>query len=153
PNEGYTAGSQSMQDSATAIRHAAAQTRELLLAAAATRFGVAAEQLTAKDAMVSSADGRSVSYRDLASADFLHVEAQPQSKLTDPPPSPFMARPLAPAAPPPKMTGPPAYIHDLRLPGMVHPRVGRPPSYGARLTSVDVSAVEHMPGVLKVVHD
>src|SRR5262245_6790154 len=52
PNEGYTAGSQSMQDSATAIRHATAQARELLLAAAATRFGVAAEQLTAKDAMV-----------------------------------------------------------------------------------------------------
>src|ERR1700704_3809441 len=37
PNEEYPSGSQSMQDSATAIRHAAAQTRELLIAAAATR--------------------------------------------------------------------------------------------------------------------
>jgi len=58
PNEQYTSGSQSMQDSATAIRHAAAQARELLIAAAATRFGVPVEQLTAKDAAVSAADGR-----------------------------------------------------------------------------------------------
>src|SRR5215510_13683729 len=153
PNEGYTAGSQSMQDSATAIRHAAAQTRELLLAAAATRFGVAAEQLTAKDAMISTADGRSVSYRDLASADFLHVEAQPQSKLRDPGSYRFIGRPLARVDIPAKMTGAPAYVHDLRLPGMVHARVVRPPSYGARLSSVDVSPVERMPGVLKVVRD
>ena len=73
PNEGYTAGSQSMQDSATAIRHAAAQARELLIGAAAARFGVPAEQLTAKDAAVTAADGRSASYGELASADLLHV--------------------------------------------------------------------------------
>ena len=84
PNEGYTAGSQSMQDSATAIRHAAAQARELLIGAAAARFGVPGEQLTAKDAAVTTADGRSASYGDLASADLLHVEAQPQSKLKSP---------------------------------------------------------------------
>jgi nicotinate dehydrogenase subunit B len=153
PNEGYTAGSQSMQDSATAIRHAAAQTRELLLAAAATRFGVAAEQLTAKDATVSTADGRSLSYRDLASADFLHVEAQPQSKLREPRSYRFIGKPLARVDIPAKVTGAPAYIHDLRLPGMVHARIVRPPSYAARLTSVDVSSVERMPGVLKVVRD
>ena len=40
PNEGYTAGSQSMQNSGTAIRHAAAQVREILIAEAARRLGV-----------------------------------------------------------------------------------------------------------------
>src|SRR5215475_11455926 len=80
PNEGYTSGSQSMQDSATAIRHAAAQARDLLIGAAARRLEVPADQLTAKDAAVSAADGRSASYGDLASAELLHVEARPQSK-------------------------------------------------------------------------
>ena len=44
-NEGYTAGSHSMQDSGTAIRHAAAQVRAILVAAAAARLGASAEQL------------------------------------------------------------------------------------------------------------
>ena len=39
PNEGYTAGSNSMKDSGTAILHAAAQARELLVAEAARRLG------------------------------------------------------------------------------------------------------------------
>ncbi|WGS20543.1 molybdopterin cofactor-binding domain-containing protein [Bradyrhizobium sp. ISRA463] len=39
-NEGYTAGSHSMQDSGTAILNAAAQARALLIAEAARRFGL-----------------------------------------------------------------------------------------------------------------
>ena len=48
PNEGYTAGSQSMQDSATAIRHAAAQAREILINAAASRLGTSADRLSVR---------------------------------------------------------------------------------------------------------
>ena len=44
-NEGYTAGSHSMQDSGTAIQNAAAQARELLIAEAAKRLDVPAENL------------------------------------------------------------------------------------------------------------
>jgi CO/xanthine dehydrogenase Mo-binding subunit len=153
PNEGYTSGSQSMQDSATAIRHAAAQARELLLAAAAARLGAPADQLSAKDAVITSADGRSLSYRELASADLLHVEAQPQSKLKPPGSYRFIGKSLARVDIPAKLTGGLAYVQDLRLPNMVHARVVRPPSYGARLRSVDLAAVEKMPGVLKVVRD
>ena len=54
---------------------------------------------------------------------------------------------------PAKVTGGAAYVQDLRLPGMVHARVVRPPSYGARLRRVETAAVERMPGVLKVVRD
>ena len=58
PDEGYTAGSHSMQDSGTAILHAAAQARALLLAElAAKRLGVPAEQLTVRDGG-DRADGR-----------------------------------------------------------------------------------------------
>src|SRR6185312_14859094 len=45
PNEGYTAGSHSMQDSGTAIRHAAAQVRQLLIGAAAQEWQLAVDQL------------------------------------------------------------------------------------------------------------
>ena len=153
PNEGYTAGSQSMQDSATAIRHAAAQARELLIGAASARFGVPAEQLTANEAVITAVDGRRASYQDLASAELLHVAAQPQSKLKDPSSYRLIGKPLARVDIPAKVTGAVAYVQDLRLPGMVHARVVRPPSYGARLRSVEVAAVERMPGVLKTVRD
>src|SRR5712692_7896083 len=42
------------------------------------------------------------------------------------------------------------FIHDFELPGMLHGRVLRPPSYGARLASLDTSAVERLPGFVKL---
>jgi CO/xanthine dehydrogenase Mo-binding subunit len=54
---------------------------------------------------------------------------------------------------PAKVTGGAAYVQDMRLPGMVHARVVRPPSYGAKLTDCDTSAIERLPGVVKVVRD
>jgi nicotinate dehydrogenase subunit B len=153
PNEGYTSGSQSMQDSATAIRHAAAQARELMITAAVTRLGVPAEQLTMSDGVVSTADVRRAEYRELASTDLLHVEAQPQSKLTPANNYRWIGKPMARVDIPAKVTGASVYVQDLRLPGMVHARVVRPPSYAARLSSLDTATVERMPGVLKVVRD
>src|SRR5215469_7649645 len=58
PNEGYTAGSHSMQDSGTAIRHAAAQARSLLIGAAAALWSVSREHLKAQDGAVVANDGR-----------------------------------------------------------------------------------------------
>jgi CO/xanthine dehydrogenase Mo-binding subunit len=154
PNEGYTSGSQSMQDSATAIRHAAAQARELLLVAAAARFNVPVEQLTATEAVVSTADGRSVSYRDLASTDFLHVEAQPQSKLRDPRSYRLIGKAVARVDIPAKVTGAIAYVHDLRPPNMVHARRAMaraslrsmfPPSSGCRACSRSCATASSSP--------
>jgi len=62
PNEGYTAGSHSMQDSGTAIRHAAAQARSLLIATAAVRLGVPRERLKAQDGAVVAHDGRRLGF-------------------------------------------------------------------------------------------
>src|SRR5437763_8147616 len=73
PNEGYTAGSNSMKDSGSAIMNAAAQVREMLLAMAASRFGVAAESLTVADGIVRTADGRSIAYGELVAGQSLHV--------------------------------------------------------------------------------
>src|SRR5204863_5309628 len=62
PNEAYTAGSQSMQDSATAIMHACAQVRAILVGLASQRLGVPPAQLTVHPGVIRSGDGRSMTY-------------------------------------------------------------------------------------------
>jgi len=153
PNEGYTSGSQSMQDSATAIRHAAAQAREILINAAASRLATSADRLNVRNGVVTTGDGRSIRYGELVANELLHVHAQPQSKLKDPSTFAVIGQPMQRVDIPAKVTGGVAYVQDLRLPGMVHARVVRPPNYGARLRSVGTGQVENMPGVLKVVRD
>jgi CO/xanthine dehydrogenase Mo-binding subunit len=152
-NEGYTAGSHSMQDSGTAILNAAAQVRELLVAAAAERLGLAAESLKTGNGAVVAPDGRRLTYGELVAADMLHVQAQPQSKLKDPATFKVMGHPVPRVDIPAKVTGGEAYVQDMRLPGMVHARVVRPPSYGAQLVECDRSSIEKLPGVVKVVRD
>ena len=151
PDEGYTAGSQSMQMSGTAILNAAAQVRALLFGMAAARFGVSAEGLTSQNGVIRAADGRSVTYGELVAGETLHVAAQPGSALGGT--RTVMGRPMQRVDIPAKVTGGASYVHDLRLPGMVHARVVRPPSYGARLAALDIANVERMPGFLKLVRD
>jgi nicotinate dehydrogenase subunit B len=152
-NEGFTAGSHSMQDSGVAIMQAAAQARAILVAEAARRFGVAPERLTTENGVVKAPDGRTVRYGELVSDQLLHVQAQPQSPLKDPAAFKIMGRSQQRVDIPGKVTGGEAYVQDMRLPGMVHARVVRPPSYGASLVSVETGDVEKMPGVVKVVRD
>jgi nicotinate dehydrogenase subunit B len=152
-NEGYTSGSNSMKDSGTAIQNAAAQARELLVAEAARRLDVPVENLRTENGAVIAPDGRRLRYGDLVAADMLHVQAQPKSKLKDPSTFKVMGQPVPRVDIPAKVTGGAAYVQDLRLPGMVHARVVRPPSYGAQLTECDTAGVEKLPGVVKVVRD
>ena len=77
-------GSHSMKDSGTAIQNAAAQVRELLIAEAARRLELPAEQLKTDNGAVIAPDGRKLGYGDLVAGDMLHVQAQPKSKLKDP---------------------------------------------------------------------
>jgi nicotinate dehydrogenase subunit B len=152
-NEGYTSGSQSMQESGVAIRHAAAQVRALLMAEAATKLSVPVASLRTEDGAVISNDGRRLRYGELVSGEMLHVEAQPASPLKQPNTFKVMGRSAQRVDIPAKVTGGAAYVHDLRLPDMVHARVVRPPSYGATLADLNGAEVEGMPGVLKVVRD
>ena len=153
PNEGYTAGSHSLQDSGTAIMHAAAQVRAILVAAAAARLGVPAEQLSTHDGAVVAGDGRKLGYGELVADQLLHVQAQPQSPLKSPSNFEVMGKPIPRIDIPAKVTGGEAFLQDFRPPDMVHARVVRPPSYGASLLDLDTSGVEKMPGVQKVVRD
>jgi nicotinate dehydrogenase subunit B len=154
PNEGYTAGSQSMQDSATAILHASAQVRAILVGLASQRLNVPPADLTVHLGVIRAKDGRSMTYGQLVTGETLHVNATPESPLRDPKTTRgVIGKSMHRVDIPAKVTGGAIYVQDLRLPTMVHARVVRPPSYGAQLTSIANSNLERMPGVLKVVRN
>src|SRR5258705_13679837 len=152
-NEEYTSGSHSVQDSGPAVQNAAAQARELLLAETARRLDLPAETLRTENSAVISPDGKRLGYGELVAAGMLHVQAQTKSKLKDPATFKVMGQPIPRVDIPAKVTGGAAYVQDMRLPGMVHARVVRPPSYGAQLTDCDTAAIEKLPGVVKVIRD
>ncbi len=153
PNEGYTAGSHSMQDSGTAIRDAAAEARALLIDAAAARWQMPRSQLRTEAGRVTGPGGRTLGYGELAGSVDLHRAAaapfplKPVSEYT------IVGRSLPRIDLPGKLAGLPSFVQDLRLDGMVHARVVRPIAYGGRLLDVDEAAVAAMPGVLKVVRE
>ncbi|MGZ5598144.1 MAG: molybdopterin cofactor-binding domain-containing protein [Usitatibacter sp.] len=153
PDEGYTAGSNSMKDSGTAILNAAAQVREMLLAEASRRLGVAAGELAARDGAVVAPSGKRIGYGELVAGQALHVRADGKPRLKDARSRSVMGRPIHRVDIPAKVTGGAAYVHDLRLPGMLHARVVRPPQFGARLKSLGTGIAEKMPGVVKVLRD
>ncbi len=154
PNEGYTAGSQSMQDSATAILHAASQVRAILVGLASQRLNLPPSDLTAHLGVIRAKDGRSMTYGQLVTGETLHVPASAQSPLRDAKTTRgVIGKSMQRVDIPAKVTGQATYVQDLRLPNMVHARVVRPPSYGARLVSTGSARVESMPGVVKVVRN
>ncbi|MEU0498131.1 molybdopterin cofactor-binding domain-containing protein [Mycobacterium sp. NPDC006124] len=153
PNEGYTAGSLSVQHSGAALRMAAAEARAILLDAAVRRWGVSPDGLRVTDGVVTAPDGRSASYWELTHEDLLHepvTGAAPTKSVTE-------YRVVGARVPrvdlPDKVAGRPRFAHDLALPGMVFGRVVRPPSRAAALRSVDTTATLALPGVVTVVRD
>lgn len=153
PDEGFTAGSHSMQDSGTAIRAAAAQARALLVAAAASAWQLPQAQLATRGGRVVGPGGRSLGYGELVGRVDLRRPAAPPFRLKPPARYAIVGRSLPRVDIPGKLAGTPSYVQDLRLPGMVHARVVRPDAYGGRLLAVDEAAAAHLPGVLKVVRE
>jgi CO/xanthine dehydrogenase Mo-binding subunit len=155
PNEGYTAGSMSIQTSGVAVRHAAAEVRQLLVAGAATRLGAPAERLAVTDGVISvgGGGGASVSYWELVEGDLIEREATGEVAPKQVDAYRYVGRPVPRLDLPAKVFGEAVFVHDLRLEGMLHARVVRPPSYGARLGELKSAAVEALPGVVEVVRD
>ncbi|MFL4978415.1 MAG: molybdopterin cofactor-binding domain-containing protein [Xanthobacteraceae bacterium] len=153
PNEGQTAGSQSVENSGTALRMAGAEARAMLLDLAAKRFGVAADTLSVADGTISAADGRKVTYGELAGEVDLKREATAKAVPKPAARHRIVGQSIPRFDIPAKVTGGAAFVQDVRLPGMLHGRVVRPPRYGAALESVDEAAAKALPGVIAVVRD
>jgi nicotinate dehydrogenase subunit B len=153
PNEGHTAGSLSVENSGTALRMAAAEVRTILIDLAAKRLGATTDQLTVADGAIAAPDGRKVGYGELVQA--LDLKREATAKVAPKPASSYkvVGQSVRRLDIPAKVTGGAAYVQDIRLPGMLHGRVVRPPRYGAKLENLDEAAAKAMPGVVAIVRD
>ena len=153
PNEGYTAGSQTMQNSGTAIRHASAEVRQIMIQQASGKLGVPAADLRAENGRIVAPDGRRLGYGEIVADDLLHIDATGNVPLKSADTYRAIGKPFARVDIPAKVTGSAAYVQDLRPVGMLHARVVRPPSYTARLVKIDEDAITSMPGMVALVRD
>jgi CO/xanthine dehydrogenase Mo-binding subunit len=153
PDEGLTAGSHTIADSGSALLNASAQVRGLLVDAAAHRFGVPGSALVAHDAVISTPDGRRMTYGEAVGLVDLHRAASAVSPLKNPATFDMIGTSLPRVDIPRKVTGGVSYVQDMVMPGMVHARVVMPPVYEARLLQTNTPEVLKMPGVLKVVRN
>ncbi len=151
PNEGQTAGSQSVENSGTALRYACAEARQILLTLAATKLGTTVAQLSVTDGTVTGSG--KVTYWDLAKEANFKREATAQAKPKPASQHKMIGKNVQRRDIPSKVTGGRSYVQDVRLPDMVFGRVVRPPSYRAKLVSFDEAAIKAMPGVVAVVRD
>ena len=153
PDEGVTSGSRSIQEAGEALRHASAEARDLLLQRAAAKLGVSLEQLTVEDGVVSARSGGRATYWELTSDDLLAREASGDVAPKSAGLHTIIGAAVARRDIPGKVSGAPAFVQDMELPGMLHGRIARPPGYGARLVALDEAEVRGMPGVAAVVRD
>jgi nicotinate dehydrogenase subunit B len=153
PDEGTTAGSQSMPNGAVAVRQAAAEIREILYGLAAAKLGQPAESMKVEDGTITAADGSSVTYWELVEG--LDLEREATGKATFRPASDYkyIGQSITRLDIPAKMTGKPIFVQDMRPEGTLFGAVARPPTYVAKLAEVDLPAAESMPGVVAVIRN
>jgi CO/xanthine dehydrogenase Mo-binding subunit len=141
-NEGYTAGSQSIQFGAMALRQACADARALFMAAAAKALGCDVHELTVRDGTIlrnGTATGET--YWTLAPRVNLAVEASGAGAVKPLGDLATVGTSTARVDLPDKIFGAPAFIHDMRLPGMRHARVVRQPNPHATIETIDEAAI------------
>ncbi len=153
PDEGSTSGSRSVEEGGTSLRQACAEVRDLLLQTAAQRLNASLERLEVEDGTIRvRGAAETVTYWQLASHVDLSRDATGQVKPKERSELTSIGRPLPRLDIPAKLAGA-AFIHDLELPGMLHGRVLRPPSYRATLKFFDEAAARALPGVVAIVHE
>jgi nicotinate dehydrogenase subunit B len=159
PNQGATIASETIQVAALPLRRAAAQTRQFLLARAAQRLDLAAQDLVVEDGLIRGRDNRSISYGELIAGEIIRLELADNVPLKAVETYSIVGQSVPRTDLPAKATGELVYVHDVRVPGMLHGRVVRPPYagvdagafVGTSLIAVDEASVRDIPGLVAVV--
>ncbi len=162
PNQGPTIASATIQISAVPLRYAAAQARLALIGLAARAWGMDAADaalLRTDNGCVIAPDGTRLSFGALLRGERLTLALDNTTAVKDPSTYRIVGRSTPRVDLPAKATGALTFVHDMRVPGMLHGRVVRPPYaghdcgefIGKMLIDVDRSSVEAMPGVRGVV--
>ncbi|MBP0465621.1 xanthine dehydrogenase family protein molybdopterin-binding subunit [Roseomonas sp. PWR1] len=151
PDQGPTYGSLSIQNAGVALRAASATARRELLNMAASRLGAPAASLRVEDGVVSGGSGR-VSYAELVGGRAFDLKVDTNAPIKPPEARRIVGRTVPRVDIPAKVFGRFEYVHDFKLPNMLHGRPVRPPAMGATAEAVDEASIRHIPGVVRVVH-
>ena len=165
-NQGITAGSRTIERGGPQLRQAAAAARQELLKIAAAKLNSTPEKLVVKDGVVSLAGDpkKNVTYAQLIGGKQFNVKITATGTGWDMKVAPeiraknFKEYKVVGTSQkrldlPPKLTGEFVYAHDVRVPGMLHGRVVRPPTIISKPSSIDESTVKNIPGLVKVVQE
>src|SRR5262249_6255890 len=95
--------------------------------------------------------GKKVRYGELVGGQTFAVALNPGAKRKPPSDWTILGKPLPRVDIPSMATGQFEYVHNVRVPGMLHGQVMRPPAVGATLVRVDEASVQGLPGLVKVV--
>ncbi|HEY7167324.1 MAG TPA: molybdopterin cofactor-binding domain-containing protein [Candidatus Binatia bacterium] len=165
-DQATTSGSRTIERAGPQVRQAAAAARKELLRLAAEKLGAPAEKLTVRDGVVSVVGNSSkrISYGQLIGGKRFNLRIQAEGKgndlklaqdvkAKDPKEYQIVGKPVPRFDLPPKLTGEMVYIQDVRIPGMLHGRVVRPPAINTAPETVDESSIRSIPGVVKVVRE
>jgi nicotinate dehydrogenase subunit B len=152
PDQWLTAANITISQGGSELRRASASARRALVDRAAQRLGVPAGELIVDDGVVRvKADPqRALRYGELI-GEGLKLEVDTKIALKKTPDYKLIGKSIPRVDIPAKVTGEFTYIHDVRLPGMLHARVIRPDDYGARIASVDDSAARQVGGFVQTV--
>ena len=159
PNQGPTIASETIQITAIPLRKAAAQARLFLLTRAAERLELPIEELSIEDGLIRGRDNRGVSYGELISGEAVRLDLADDVAVKPVDSYSIVGQPVPRVDLPAKATGELTYVHDVRVGGMLHGRVVRPPYagvdagpfVGTSLIAVDEASVRGVPGLVAVV--
>ena len=155
PDQGTTSGAQShpANFNQANLALACATAREALVRLGAERLAVPAANLaTGEGAVFVKTDpSRRVSYGDLVGGRKFMLNLDPEARRKNPADWKVLGTPVPRLDLPAMVTAQLEYVHNVRVPGMLHGRVVRPPAVGATLARVDEASVRAMPGLVRVV--
>src|SRR3984885_2354118 len=153
PDQGTTSGSQSTPTNFNSenLALAAATAREALLSLAAKKLGEPVENLTVSDGVITSTKGRRVRYEGLLGNKHFDLPLNVKAKRRSVAGWTVLGKPIPSLDRTALMTGQFEFVHNVRVPGMLHGRVVRPPELGATVTHVDEQSVRNIRGLVEVV--
>jgi len=153
PDQGTTSGSQSTPTNFNSenLALAAATAREAMLNLAAKKLGEPVENLTVADGVITGASGRHVRYEDLIGNKHFDLPLNAKAKRRFPADWTVLGKPIPSLDRTALMTGQFEFVHHVRVPGLLHGRVVRPPEIGATVVQVDEQSVRNVRGLVKVV--
>ncbi len=143
-------GSQSIRRSWQPLRETGATAKQMLVNAAAARWGVAANTCTVKSGIISNANGETLGYGDVVE-DAAVLEIPEDITLKDSKDFNIIGRGKRNVDIDKITSGKPLYGLDYKVEGMVYASVLRPPAFGQVLASFDASKAKALPGVIDVI--